>query len=96
MLATCGSFYGMNFEDGSEKGPKKELIINANPVNEETMLKNIIVEVGNLKPQKIHVDYKKNSICAMCCCCDSCDENKVPSLQSSVKEEPIKIKYSPI
>ena len=82
MLATCGSFYGMEFEDGSEKGSEKELIIDANHANEE---KDIIVEEGSLKPQKIHVDYKKNSICDMCCCCGSCNENKAPSLQSSIK-----------
>ena len=93
MLATCGSFYGMNFEEGPEKKPENEVVIDVNHANEE---KDIIVEGGNFKYQKIHVDYKKNSICAMCCCCDSCDENKVHSSQSSFKEEPINIKFSPI
>ena len=88
MLATCGSFYGMNFEEGS-KNPVK------NPENENIVKNNNIeIEDGEKKLKKIYIDPQKGSICAMCCCCGSCDENKVSSPQSSVKREPINIKLS--
>ena len=67
MLATCGSFYGMEpenlpkkgSEEGFKEGPEKEVVINANHVND---LKDLNIEKGG----------KEDSICNMCCCCDIC------------------------